>query len=55
MMIVLYETMRASVVVKFTATAAGVIAPSEFDIAVFGPIVCGTIGGCGGAFMVCAL
>lgn len=51
-MIVLYEVMRASVVVKLTTAAAGAIAPSEFeDIAVFGPIFCGTIAGCGGAFL----
>lgn len=50
-MIVMYETMRASVVVKLTSAAGKAIAPSEFNIAVFGPIFCGTIGGCGGAFL----
>ena len=51
-MIVFYETLRASVVVKFTALAAAAIAPSDFSIPVFGPIICGAISGCGGAFMV---
>jgi hypothetical protein len=49
--IFLYEVMRASVVVKLTSYAGKAIAPSEFDIAVFGPIFCGTIAGCGGAFL----
>jgi hypothetical protein len=49
--IVLYEVMRASVVIKLTTTAGKVIPPSEFNFAVFGPIICGTIGGCGGAFL----
>ena len=51
-MIILYEVMRASVVVKLTTAAAAAIAPSEFeDFALFGPIFCGTIAGCGGAFL----
>lgn len=49
--IVLYETLRAYVVTKFTAAAGQAIAPSDFDFAVFGPIFCGTIAGCGGAFL----
>ena len=49
--VVMYETLRASVVVKLTAASAKAIPPSEFDIAVFGPIFCGTIAGCGGAFL----
>jgi hypothetical protein len=49
--IVLYECMRASVVVKLTTLAAAAIAPSDFSIAIFGPILCGSIAGCGGAFM----
>lgn len=48
---ILYETLRASVVVKMTAAAGNAIAPSDFSIAVFGPIFCGTIAGCGGAFL----
>jgi hypothetical protein len=50
-MIVLFETLRASVVVKFTAAAAMAIAPSEFSFPLFGPIFCGAIGGCGGVFL----
>lgn len=50
-MVVLYETMRASVVFKLTTAAAAAIAPSEFSFPVFGPIFCGTIAGCGGAFL----
>jgi multisubunit Na+/H+ antiporter MnhE subunit len=49
--IVLYEAMRASVLVKLTAAAGKAIAPSDFSFAVFGPIMCGTVGGCGGAFL----
>lgn len=47
----MYETLRASVVVKLTAAAAAAIAPSEFSFPVFGPIFCGALGGCGGAFL----
>lgn len=47
----MYETMRASVVVKLTGAAGRAIPPSEFDFALFGPIFCGTIAGCGGAFL----
>jgi hypothetical protein len=49
--IVLYEALRASVVVKLTGAAAKAIAPSEFEIAIFGPIFCGAVAGCGGAFL----
>jgi hypothetical protein len=48
---VMYEIMRASVVVKLTTAAAAAIAPSEFRFPVFGPIMCGSIAGCGGAFL----
>ena len=48
---ILYETMRAAVVVKLTSAAAKAIDPSDFDIPVFGPIFCGTVAGCGGAFL----
>ena len=51
MLIIMYETTRASVVVKLTYAAGGVIAPSLFSFPLFGPIMCGTVGGCGGAFM----
>jgi hypothetical protein len=50
-MIFLFEALRASVVVKLTGAAGKAIAPSEFEIAIFGPIFCGTIAGCGGAFL----
>jgi len=50
-LIVLYETLRASVVVKLTTAASTKIAPSVFSFPVFGPIMCGTIAGCGGAFL----
>jgi hypothetical protein len=43
--------MRASVVVKLTYAAGKAIPPSEFDFAVFGPIFCGAVAGCGGAFL----
>jgi len=51
MLIILYETNRAAVVVKLTYAAGNAIAPSLFSFALFGPIMCGTVGGCGGAFM----
>jgi hypothetical protein len=51
LVIVLYECMRAGVVVKLTTLAAAAIAPSDFSIAVFGPIMCGSVAGCGGAFL----
>ena len=50
-MIILYETLRAFVVCKLTIAAGNAIAPSEFDFPIFGPIFCGTIAGCGGAFL----
>lgn len=43
--------MRAFVVCKLTIAAGSAIAPSEFDFPIFGPIFCGTIAGCGGAFL----
>jgi len=49
--IVLYEVFRSSVVTKLTKAAAGAIAPSAFEFAVFGPIFCGTVAGCGGVFL----
>lgn len=50
-LIVLYECQRASVVTKLMLTAAKAIPASDFSFAVFGPIFCGGIGGCGGAFL----
>lgn len=49
--ILFYETMRTYVVTLFTGLAASTIAASQFSFPVFGPIVCGTIGGCGGMFL----
>ena len=49
--IFMYETFRAYVVVKLTTVAGETIPASEFDFAIFGPIFCGTIAGCGGAFL----
>ena len=50
--ICLYETMRAFVVCKMTYAAGKAIAPSDFEsMAVFGPIMCGGVAGCGGAFL----
>lgn len=49
-LIILYETSRAAVVVKLTYAAGNVIAPSLFSFPLFGPIMCGAVGGCGGAF-----
>lgn len=47
---VLYEAQRASVVTKLTLASASVIAPTLFSFPLFGPIACGAIAGCGGAF-----
>mmetsp|Transcript_3360 Transcript_3360/g.5978 ORF Transcript_3360/g.5978 Transcript_3360/m.5978 type:complete len:246 (-) Transcript_3360:341-1078(-) len=49
--IVLYECVRAKVVLTFTIAASAAIAPSLFSFPLFGPIMCGTISGCGGAFL----
>mmetsp|Transcript_3349 Transcript_3349/g.3752 ORF Transcript_3349/g.3752 Transcript_3349/m.3752 type:complete len:254 (+) Transcript_3349:75-836(+) len=49
--VICYETLRASVVVKLTTAAALVIAPTTFSFPLFGPIMCGALGGCGGAFL----
>ena len=38
-------------VVTFTVAANTSIAPSLFSFPLFGPIMCGTIAGCGGAFL----
>jgi len=51
LIIVLYECVRAKVVITFTVAANAAIAPSVFSFALFGPIMCGTVGGCGGAFL----
>lgn len=46
--ILFYEALRAKVVATLTIGAASAIAPSSFSFPVFGPIICGTIAGCGG-------
>lgn len=50
-MIALFEMQRASVVFKLTTAAGAAIPPSDFSFAVIGPIICGGVGGCGGAFL----
>ena len=47
----MYETVRAKVVLTFTLAANAAIAPSLFSVAIFGPIMCGAVSGCGGAFL----
>ncbi|EED94809.1 predicted protein [Thalassiosira pseudonana CCMP1335] len=49
--IIMYEAVRAKVVLTFTVAASAAIAPSTFSFPLFGPIMCGTIAGCGGAFL----
>jgi len=49
--IFLYECLRASVVVKLTAAAGSTIPASDFSFPIFGPIFCGAVAGCGGAFL----
>lgn len=49
--VVLYEAVRAKVVLTFTLAAGAAISPSVFGFPLFGPIMCGTVGGCGGAFL----
>lgn len=51
MIVVFYEVVRAKVVVTFTVASATAISPSVFSFPVFGPIMCGTVAGCGGAFL----
>jgi len=51
MFLSLYEIMRAYVVVTLTSAAGAAIPASDFSFAVFGPIFCGTLAGCGGAFL----
>jgi hypothetical protein len=50
-LVVLFETQRASVVTKLTTSAAAAMPATEFDFPLFGPIFCGGIAGCGGAFL----
>ena len=51
LVIVLYEVTRAYVVVALTSAAGNAIPASTFSFPIFGPIICGTIAGCGGAFL----
>lgn len=51
LLVVFYECTRSGVVVKLTYLAGSKIAASTFGFPLFGPIACGTIGGCGGAFL----
>lgn len=51
MFVFMYEVLRAGVVVKLTGAAGAVIPASDFSIPVFGPIFCGCLAGCGGAFL----
>mmetsp|Transcript_22181 Transcript_22181/g.36268 ORF Transcript_22181/g.36268 Transcript_22181/m.36268 type:complete len:248 (+) Transcript_22181:48-791(+) len=51
LIVVLYETVRAKVVLTFTLAASAAIAPTTFSFPLFGPIMCGTVAGCGGAFL----
>jgi len=48
--VILFETLRASVVCALLSSAQNAIPPSAFSFALFGPIMCGTVAGCGGAF-----
>lgn len=48
---VMFETVRTFVVCKLTGLGASEISPSAFSISLFGPIMCGAVGGCGGAFL----
>ena len=48
---VFYECVRAKVVLTFTLAGNAAIAPSLFSFPLFGPIMCGTVSGCGGAFL----
>lgn len=50
-LVVFFETFRAGVVVALTSAAATKIAPSLFSFPLFGPVFCGTVAGCGGAFL----
>lgn len=50
-MIIMYECQRAYVVCKLTKAAGTNIPASDFAFPVLGPIICGGIGGCGGAFL----
>lgn len=48
---VMFEVNRTFVVTKFTYLAASQLPASAFAFPLFGPIMCGAVSGCGGAFM----
>ncbi|GMI41778.1 hypothetical protein TrCOL_g9128 [Triparma columacea] len=48
---IMFQAYRATVVTSVILKAISSIPPSFYDSALFGPIFCGTIGGCGGGFM----
>lgn len=48
--IIAFELHRASVVTKLTILASATLPASVLSFPLFGPILCGTLGGCGGAF-----
>lgn len=48
--VVPFEIVRAFVVCGLTSAAASTIEPSMHSFPIFGPIICGTVGGCGAAF-----
>jgi len=50
-LVIMFETQRASVVTKLTTAAAAAIPATEFAFPLFGPIFCGGVAGCGGAFL----
>jgi len=54
-LITMFEIQRAYVVCTLTAAAAVKIPPSQFSFPVFGPIMCGAVGGCGAAFFPLSL
>jgi hypothetical protein len=54
-LVAMFEIQRAYVVCTLTKVAAIQITPSQFSFAIFGPIMCGAVGGCGAAFFPLSL
>ena len=52
LVVVLFEILRAKTVVFWWGAANASIPASFFNVAVFGPIVIGALGGCGGALFL---
>jgi uncharacterized membrane protein YeiH len=50
-LIVMFETFRAGVTVGLIGLANTTIKNSVFELPFFGPIICGGVAGCGGAFL----